>query len=210
MVMAGNYLYLGGKSSSKKIRAIDISNPLTPVAAGVFNDMIYGTAMAAGGSMLYVAGGWYGLNVLDYQDAAAPVRAARYYAGDLEMIDVAVYRDRIYALDKYRGILTFTNGLYSSVAEETPAHPIAPQLLHNYPNPFNASTTIAFSLPHPARVRLQVYNVRGQLVADLMNRNFTAGLHSLTWQAEELPSGLYFYTISAGAWKESRKLMLLR
>ncbi len=210
MVMAGNYLYLGGKSSSKKIRAIDISNPLTPVAAGVFNDMIYGTAMAAGGSMLYVAGGWYGLNVLDYQDAAAPVRAARYYAGDLEMIDVAVYRDRIYALDKYRGILTFTNGLYSSVADEAPAHLFSLQLLPNYPNPFNASTTIVFSLPYPARVRLQVYNVRGQLVADLTNRNFTAGLHSLTWQAEGLPSGLYFCTISAGAWKESRKLMLLR
>lgn len=210
MVMTGNYLYLGGKSNSKKIRAVDISNPLTPVAAGVFNDAIYGTALAAEGSTLYVAGGWYGLNVLDYRDPAAPVRAARYYAGDLELIDVAVYKDRIYALDQYRGILTFSNGFYSSVADEATAQPLSPQLLPNYPNPFNASTTITFSLPHSVRVRLQVHNVRGQLVADLADRNYAAGSHSLIWQAEGLPSGLYLCTISAGAWKECRKLMLLR
>ncbi len=84
------------------------------------------------------------------------------------------------------------------------------ELSQNYPNPFNPITTIAFTLPAAERVQLDVYNVLGQHVATLINGRLTAGRHTVVWDANNFPSGLYFYKIRAGKYEEIRKMMLLR
>ncbi|MDZ7376052.1 MAG: T9SS type A sorting domain-containing protein [candidate division KSB1 bacterium] len=83
-------------------------------------------------------------------------------------------------------------------------------LMQNYPNPFNPTTTIQFSLPKEAVVKLSVYNIMGQQVATLVNGKRSAGVHYVQWDAPGLPSGMYFYRLSARPTVLSKKMMLIR
>jgi outer membrane protein assembly factor BamB len=74
--------------------------------------------------------------------------------------------------------------------------PTAYVLMQNYPNPFNPSTTLQYGLPTRSRVRLQVYNILGQVVAELVNAEQSAGWNRVVWNAI-VPSGFYFYRLEA-------------
>ncbi len=82
------------------------------------------------------------------------------------------------------------------------------QLHQNYPNPFNPSTTISFYIPKTENIKLTVYNLLGQKITTLANRNFTAGTHQLTWHAGDFSSGIYFYKLTAGNHTEIKKMLL--
>jgi hypothetical protein len=85
-------------------------------------------------------------------------------------------------------------------------------VLHqNYPNPFNPSTTIKFDLPEYQWVRLEIYNVLGQHVRTLVDSPMDAGTHEVTWDAgQEVSSGVYFYSLQAGAFVDTKKMLLLK
>ncbi|NQT65596.1 MAG: T9SS type A sorting domain-containing protein [FCB group bacterium] len=87
--------------------------------------------------------------------------------------------------------------------------------LSNYPNPFNPTTTINFSLPEDSDVELSIYNVKGQKVITLTNEFLVKGLHSIEWNGKNnnnksASSGIYFYKISAGKSTTMRKMLLLK
>ncbi len=84
------------------------------------------------------------------------------------------------------------------------------RLYPNYPNPFNPSTTIEFSLPENEIVSLKIYNSIGQLVTTLLDQAMYAGRHQVQWNAAEQASGAYMYYLQAGNNKISRKLLLLK
>jgi hypothetical protein len=84
------------------------------------------------------------------------------------------------------------------------------EVAQNFPNPFNPTTTIIFSLPEKTRVRLDVLNMLGQNVATLVNNDMSAGKHEIIWDAGEAPSGVYFYRISAQSESITRKMLLLK
>jgi hypothetical protein len=84
------------------------------------------------------------------------------------------------------------------------------QLNQNYPNPFNPTTTIDYSLTQPEQVNLSVFNMTGELVATLVNGEVPVGNHSVTFNASTLPSGLYFYTLTAGNYTDTRKMVLIK
>ncbi len=88
--------------------------------------------------------------------------------------------------------------------------PLTYGLLQNYPNPFNPSTQISYSLPKNGVVTLTVYNILGQSVARLVNGVEHAGVHTVTWNAAGLPSGVYFYRLQAGAFSSVKKMLLVR
>ena len=88
--------------------------------------------------------------------------------------------------------------------------PEAFALAQNYPNPFNPSTEIRFDLPEAVEVRLVIYDVQGREVARLVNGSLSAGHHRVTWDARQMPSGVYVYRIEAGAFVETRRMVLLR
>ncbi|MCP4632915.1 MAG: T9SS type A sorting domain-containing protein [candidate division Zixibacteria bacterium] len=69
-------------------------------------------------------------------------------------------------------------------------------LVSSYPNPFNASTIIEFSLPEETKVSVEVSNLTGQLVETLVDRYLQAGEHDVTWDASVYSSGIYFYKLS--------------
>ncbi len=83
-------------------------------------------------------------------------------------------------------------------------------LEQNYPNPFNPSTTISFAIPANAKVRLAVFDQLGREVAVLVNETLNAGRHSVEFNAQNLSSGVYYYTISADKFTATRKLLLMK
>ncbi len=84
------------------------------------------------------------------------------------------------------------------------------RLNQNYPNPFNPSTQIRYTLPRDIHVSLKVYNVLGKEVETLLNGVIPAGTHVVTWNATNVPSGVYFYRLQAGSFTETKKLLLLK
>jgi hypothetical protein len=84
-------------------------------------------------------------------------------------------------------------------------------LSQNFPNPFNPSTEIRFTIPLSGIVRLRVYNILGNEVTALINDEMMAkGEHTIRFDGENLSSGIYFYTLQSGNFKESRKMLLIR
>jgi choice-of-anchor A domain-containing protein/uncharacterized repeat protein (TIGR01451 family) len=89
-------------------------------------------------------------------------------------------------------------------------HPAHFALEQNYPNPFNPSTTINFSLPANGRVSLKIYNSLGQEVRTLVNEERQAGNYSISFSANNLPSGIYFYTLRTGNFTMTKKMLFLK
>ncbi len=89
--------------------------------------------------------------------------------------------------------------------------PVNFSLEQNYPNPFNPSTNITFSLPNSQAVTLEVFNTIGQRVATLAGGEiFSAGTHTITFDASNLASGLYLYRIQVGSREQSRNMILMK
>jgi hypothetical protein len=100
---------------------------------------------------------------------------------------------------------------YSSVVEvELDNIPALFSLDQNYPNPFNPTTKISYQLPQNGFVSLKVYNAIGKEVASLVNEEKSAGRYEVNFNAEGLSSGLYFYSIQAGSFQETKKMILLK
>lgn len=93
--------------------------------------------------------------------------------------------------------------------EELPV-PLTFRLEQNYPNPFNPSTTIKYSLPEVRKVTLTLFNLLGEEVATLVNEEKVAGYYTVEFNAASLPSGVYFYRISAGSFVETKKMVLMK
>ena len=84
------------------------------------------------------------------------------------------------------------------------------ELEQNYPNPFNPSTKIRFTIPEAGLVSMKVYNLLGQEVAILVNEEQAVGVYEVTFDATQLPSGIYFYSINAGDFSATKKMILLK
>ncbi|HKB86676.1 MAG TPA: T9SS type A sorting domain-containing protein [Ignavibacteriaceae bacterium] len=83
-------------------------------------------------------------------------------------------------------------------------------LSQNYPNPFNPATMIKYSIPSDEYVTLKVFDVLGREAATLVNERQGSGEHMISFNASQLSSGVYFYSISAGTYKETRKMILAK
>ncbi|KAA3661805.1 MAG: T9SS C-terminal target domain-containing protein, partial [Calditrichaeota bacterium] len=84
------------------------------------------------------------------------------------------------------------------------------ELKQNYPNPFNPTTTFEFVLAESGIVTLKVYNVLGAEVATLVDGQKPVGRHAMTFEAADLTSGLYYYTMTAKNYKQTRKMLFIK
>ncbi|PIP76731.1 MAG: hypothetical protein COW85_12630, partial [Ignavibacteria bacterium CG22_combo_CG10-13_8_21_14_all_37_15] len=80
----------------------------------------------------------------------------------------------------------------------------------NYPNPFNPSTTISYDIPKTSFVKISVNDILGKGIKTLVNEQNNSGHYEIIFDAKELAAGIYYYTISAGEFKQSRKMILLK
>ncbi|MCU7501128.1 MAG: T9SS type A sorting domain-containing protein [Bacteroidota bacterium] len=132
-------------------------------------------------------------------------------------VENVMNRDIVFP-DKSHGWLISDDGiifktdqpLYTMDVKDNPAQAADFRLLQNYPNPFNPSTTISYSIPEGRVVTLKVYDMLGKEVKTLLNEYNDAGNHSLQFNASALPSGIYLYTIQAGEFRDSKKLLLIK
>lgn len=130
---------------------------------------------------------------------------AQYQYPDIQVFDVMHSNN----WDKYNRVLHQNDPETMSLIA-----PI-PQIQRNYPNPFNPSTTIEFSIPETGRVRVSVYNIKGQKVKDLLNTEMTRGTHRLVWDGKDansrnVASGIYFIKLESGGKTSIRKAMLMK
>jgi hypothetical protein len=80
----------------------------------------------------------------------------------------------------------------------------------NYPNPFNPSTKIRFQLPEKNHVSLKIYDILGNLITTLVDQEMEAGYYDFDWNAGNLSSGIYLYTLQSGSYFSTKKLMLVK
>lgn len=121
---------------------------------------------------------------------------------DLDGNDEILYKNgaalHIYHLDYYIDI------------DEPVTIPYSTFLHSNYPNPFNAATTIKYGLADDQHVTIKIFDLLGRVVATIVDEDKTAGLYHAIWHAKDVPSGVYFYKISAGEYSKIRKMVLLK
>ncbi|MBU0472570.1 MAG: T9SS type A sorting domain-containing protein [Bacteroidetes bacterium] len=84
------------------------------------------------------------------------------------------------------------------------------KLSQNHPNPFNPTTEISFTIPQASKVNITIYNALGQAVAEVANREFNAGNHSLNFNAANLTSGIYFYRLESAEFSQTMKMILMK
>ena len=82
--------------------------------------------------------------------------------------------------------------------------------MQNYPNPFNPVTMISYQLPKTSHVELSVYNLLGEKVIALVSEKQQPGQHQVKWDATGFPSGIYYYSLTAGEFKQVKKMVLVR
>lgn len=157
---------------------------------GTFNDQANSLAID-GGSNIYITGSFY--HSADFDPDA----------GTVELIGNGV-DDIFFAKYNSSGSLNIV-GL-ENVAETPKIY----SLYQNYPNPFNPSTKIRYSVASRQFVSLKVYDLLGRLVALLVNEEKQIGTYEITFTASNLSSGIYFYTIKAGDYIQTKKLLLLQ
>jgi hypothetical protein len=83
-------------------------------------------------------------------------------------------------------------------------------LFQTYPNPFNSTSVIKYSIPKSSQVSLKIFNTLGQEIETLVNEEKTAGNYEVEFYAANLPSGVYFYSLQAGDFVQTRKMILLK
>ena len=103
---------------------------------------------------------------------------------------------------------TLIPDIWDAVEDESPFSDF--KLEQNYPNPFNPSTKIKFQIPVSGFVNLKVYDVLGTEVATLVNEEKFAGSYEVQFNASEFPSGIYFYTLKAGDFIQTKKMILIK
>lgn len=128
-----------------------------------------------------------------------------------------------------RGIINYNNFHIYTPNARTPEYSANPELLdnlrktevnattpdkysisQNYPNPFNPSTKIDFTLPENSKVSIKVFDISGKEIAVILNSELTAGNHSVNFNAANLSSGIYFYTINTGKFQKTMKMVLAK
>jgi uncharacterized Ntn-hydrolase superfamily protein len=127
---------------------------------------------------------------------------------NLKVLNAQFNRDPIDSLQ-----VLFNQWNPSGVMQLTQEIPQGIELFQNYPNPFNSSTKIKFSVNVNSNVRLSIYGIRGELVADLLNENLNEGTYELEWNVDKnnlVSSGVYFIRLDAEGVTKTRKISVIK
>ena len=110
--------------------------------------------------------------------------------------------------NSYQSLGFINNATGVSTTPQQPSHSFS--LSQNYPNPFRDQTTITYELDQPGAVSLQVFDMQGRMVRELVHNTQPAGTHTATLYADRLPAGTYVYRLTAGQRRETRKMVVMR
>jgi len=124
--------------------------------------------------------------------------------------------DEVWAIDPYiNNGYPYLQGMPPMSDSDETLTPIKSQLLSNYPNPFNPTTTIVFEMAGEGQVSIDVFNIKGQKIRTLVNGVRGAGNHTVVWDGNDaggraMSSGVYFYRMTSGGYAKTRKMLMLK
>jgi hypothetical protein len=127
-----------------------------------------------------------------------------FLAYGIEAVDNAADRDAI--ISRSFDWFGYTTSVYNEIFNT----PRIVELSGNYPNPFNGFTTIRYALNQSSEVKIEIYDLLGRNIETLLDSEQQAGIHQVTWNARNISSGVYFYSIQAGGNFLTDKMILLR
>jgi len=221
VAVAGSYAYVADGESG--LQVIDISNPTVPVIVGSVNTPGSAREVAVAGSYAYVADGWSGLQVIDISDLQSPSIAGSRDTPGFAWGGVTVLEECTYVADGISGLQILPAQCeMTSITDDgsvAPSFPMAFSLSQNYPNPFNPTTSITYEIPVGSEegvpMVLEVFNLRGQRVATLVDGVKTPGSYTVLWNGRDdsgrpLSSGTFLYRIEAGDFTSTRKMVILK
>ena len=209
--LADSLAFVAAQQSGMRI--IDISDPTNIREIGHFRFSSYSSSqgVAARDTLFFEATGKEGVHIVSVSDPLYPHVVGNFETGSMakdvalqdSLIIVADYNDGVY-------ILKYNPEPETGIDYSANALPFQFELEQNYPNPFNPKTVIRYRLASGAQVNLSVFNVLGQKVKTLVHRKQTSGEHEVSFNAVDLPSGLYFYQLRVDGKKKVKKMLLLR
>ena len=135
-----------------------------------------------------------------------------YFSADCRYVRMyGIHRGTVYGYSLYEFEIFSVSDNSSDVEEAADnVFPSSYNLFQNYPNPFNPSTTFRFSVMEYEGVVFNIYNSLGELVDQLVNKELAPGTYELNWDASYFASGIYFYSLRAGSFFQTRKMNLLK
>jgi hypothetical protein len=204
--IAGSYAYVPDGDSMK---IFNISDLMAPTLTSKIKTGGYGFAAAKVGDYCYVASDATGVRAINVSNPVVPVEDG-YYDGVPQSRGLSASGEYVYVAEKLDGLSVYRNNLLTSVEDYGAGVPRVFALAQNYPNPFNPSTTIGVELARSGFVTLEVFNVLGQRVATLLNREMAAGTYDVKFNAASLPSGMYAYRLQSQGFSSVRTMMLLK
>ncbi|HBC46069.1 MAG TPA: hypothetical protein DCZ43_03385, partial [candidate division Zixibacteria bacterium] len=211
--VSGSYLYLcDGHSIGAGLKIFDISNPANPTFLSVFDDTEgIPTDVVVTDGYAYVTEEWsyspaQGLQVINVADPFNPTLVENLITpGD--GYGIAISEENVFLADSY-SLLIFHSNL-TGIADGN-SNPTSFTISQSYPNPFNAQTTISYSLPKASEVSLDIFDILGSKIETLRTGHQEAGEHQVIWNAGDKPSGIYFYRLKAGEREETNRMVLLK
>ena len=194
----------------RKVTAVELSN-FQGVAKDNKVELMWKTAREEGTAGFYVLRSRFKEGPFEALNSALIKSQTggdyRYVDEDVQAGDRFYYRIReldIYGVTEDHGLIQVEIALPREIA-----------LAQNYPNPFNPNTTIRFELPAAKHVQIIIFNTNGQQVRTLVNDNYSAGIHNVVWDASneqgaKVPSGVYYFRMTADDFSDTKKLLLLK
>ena len=128
------------------------------------------------------------------------------YSYDIQAKDNLILLSNIYG----GGVWILKNNLITSIIKDYTNQVSDFQLSQNYPNPLNSNTIIEFGVPKKEKVTIEIFNVLGQIVKILLNKEVETGKHKVEFNVTNLSSGIYFYKLSAGGSSITKKMVILK
>jgi hypothetical protein len=207
--IAGDYAYVAYYAGGVQI--IDIANPEHPTVVGsVGGNWVMAVAASGDTMVFYQQFSNYQQSMIYIMDLTDPVHPqyVGHYNTSEEMSDMEIYGSYLLTVSPNKFAVYQMDA--SSMVQNPEGIPKEFALYPCYPNPFNPSTVIRFTLPHTEHAKLIIYDVTGRQVKVLTNEVLSAGEHSVTFDVPDLSSGVYFVRLDAGHQMQTEKLVLLK
>jgi hypothetical protein len=209
--ICGDMLYV--RISTRWYRLFDISDPTQPQLLGrivsrPFDAEMHNLSFSDDGSFGFVANGIGGIRVFELaSNPGWPQETGFYETDDAWAVQ---FRDGFAYVADNSNFSVYDCRIALDIPIVNVVLPGEIRLNAPYPNPFNSQTTVSFGLPIASHVSIMIYDLSGRRLQNLLNAEFESGNHSVIWNAEHNPAGVYFIGMEAGNSQSVRKINLIR
>lgn len=210
LAVSGHYAFVASRTLGTRI--VDVCNPAQPTLVGQIPGECHALAIQAN---TLITRDLEGLRAWDITDPLNPQPVGHYIVhAEIESLenikDIDILNGYLYTISRTCRFRAYQCDALSAEPARQPVTPRSCWLYSCYPNPFNPTTTISFSLPRTSFTRLAVYDITGRQTGVLVSTVLNAGEHRISFDGSALPSGLYFARLEAGQEIQTRKMVLLK